>query len=108
MVNETKYPAKIDITYARPVTKPAHNYLPNNRDPALQKMPFKIYGDNFYQQKTTFESNTASAAVLATIDPYVTSTSKGNARVSRKNETSFELSFIQLRLIAAYICLLIF
>ena len=86
MANETKYPANIQITDARPKTTLFLTYLPNNRGPALQKMPFKTYGKNFYPQKTTFGSNTASATVLATIYPYVTSTSKGNARVQGKTK----------------------
>ena len=83
--NETKYPAKIDITDARPKTKPSLTYLPNDRGPALQKMPYKTYGDNFYPQTTTFGSTTASATGLATINPYVTTTSKGNTLAFQGN-----------------------
>ena len=87
MANETKYPAKIDITDARPKTKPSLTYLPNNRGPALQKMPYKTYGANVYAQTTTFGPTTASATGLATISPYVTTMSKGNLVVSRKHES---------------------
>ena len=76
--NETKYPAKIEIIDARPKTTPSLAYLPNDRGPALQKIPYKTYGDNVYPQTATFGSTTASDTVLATINPYVTTTSKGN------------------------------
>ena len=82
--NETKYPAKIDITDAKPNTKP-FTYLLNDRGPALQKMPYKNYGANVYAQTTTFGSTTASATGLATINPYVTTTSKGNTLAFQGN-----------------------
>ena len=104
MANETKYPAKIKITNARPKTTSSLAYLPNDRGPALQKMPYKTYGDNVYPQTATFGSTTASATLLATINPYVTTTSKGNLCVSRNHKASVVL----LRFIAAYICKLIF
>ena len=87
MANETKYPAKIQITNARPKTTSFLTNLSNNRGPALQKMPYKTYGGNFYPQTTTFGST-----VLATINPYETTTSKGNVPAPRKHEASVELS----------------
>ena len=96
MANETKYPAKIEITDARPKTTSSLAYLPNGRGPALQKMPYKTYGDNVYHQTETFGSTTASATVLATINPYVTTTSKGNLCISRKHEAIAEFYPIQI------------
>ena len=87
MANETKYPAKIEITDARPKTTSSLAYLPNDRGPALQKMPYKTYSDNVYPRTATFGSTTASATLLATINPYVTTTSKGNLCFSRKHES---------------------
>ena len=94
MANEAKYPATIEITDARPKTTSSLAYLPNDRGPALQKMPYKTYGDNVYPQTATFGSTTASATLLATINPYVTTTSKGNLCFSRKHESSAEISFL--------------
>ena len=93
MANETKYPAKIHITDARLKSTSFLRYLRDDRGPALQKMPYKNYGDNSYHQTTTFRSTTASGTVLATINQHVTTTSKGNVRVSRKNIAMVELTF---------------
>ena len=96
MANETKYPAKIDITDARPKTKPSHIYLTNDRGPALQKMPYITYGANVYPQTATFGPTTASATVLTTLNPYAATTSKGNVRLSKKNEASIEFYPIKI------------
>ena len=66
MANETKYPAKIHITDARPKTTSFLKYLPNDRGPALQKRPSKTYGNNLYPQAATFGATTAPATTSVT------------------------------------------